>query len=209
MITDLTSLRYSDPKAFFKANPETKITLAVDLDEVCFDYLGELRSILIDIGYKLPEGQATSWSLVESGWVKTNEEFTQLHAKAVQGGLYKRLKLLPGAHEMLWELVKAGYEINFITSRFVVNKQHQIVVQQTAEALDLHDLPYSNLLFLKEKTRFLADGYIDDGPHNITPLREADRFVIKINQPYNTELSKPEAKNWWNARNVLKAQFGR
>lgn len=209
MFSDLKSLRYTDPKTFFAENPQEKIVLAVDLDEVCFDYLGELRTVLTKLGYTIPAGQASSWSLVQSGWVKTEEEFKKHHSEAVANGLYKRLRLLPGAHEMLWELVRAGYEINIITSRFVVKKQHQLVVNQTAEALDFHDLPYSNLMFQKTKNRFLADAYLDDGPHNIEPLRADGRFVIKINQLYNAEIEKPAADDWWGARAILQERFGR
>lgn len=209
MITDLTSPRYTDAKKYFANNLEENIVLAVDLDEVCFDYLGGLREVLQALGYTIPAGQTSSWSLVESGWVKTEDDFKKHHSAAVEEGLYTKLKILPGAREMLWELVRAGYEINFITSRFVVNKQHQIIVQQTAEALDFHDLPYSNLMFQKQKNRFIADAYLDDGPHNIEALRADGRFVIKINQLYNIALAKPDADNWWHARNVLKQHFGR
>lgn len=209
MIMDLQSARYTEPKKYFAEHPEEKIILAVDLDEVCFDYLGGLRKVLEAQGYTIPVGQAKSWSLVESGWVKSEEEFKLRHSEAVSDGLYKRLQLLPGVHKNLWELADADYEINFITSRFVVNKQHKIVVQETAEALDFHNLPYSNLMFQRRKNRFIADAYLDDGPHNIEPLREDGHFVIKVNQPYNLKLAKPDANNWWHARNVLKQHFGR
>lgn len=209
MITDLTSQRYTDPLTYFRENPEEKIVLGVDLDEVCLDYLGDIKLVLTELGYTIPEGQPSSWSLVDSGWVRTEEDFLKRHSEAVVNGLYRRLKLLPGAHEMLWDLERAGYQIDFITSRFVVKRQHLLVVQQTAEALDFHDLPYSNLMFQKTKTRFLADAYIDDGPHNIIPLREAGRFVVKMNQPYNAALEGPEADNWWITRDILKARFGR
>jgi len=209
MFSDLQSQQYTDPKSYFAAHPEEKVVLAIDLDEVCFDYLGALRLLLTELGYVIPEGQASSWSLVESGWVKTEDEFLKHHSEAVKNGLYKKLELLPGAHEMLWDLERSGYQNDFITSRFVVNRQHQLVVQQTAEALDFHDLPYSNLMFQKTKNRFIADAYVDDGPHNIEPLRADGRFAIKINQLYNASIEGPNADDWWQAREILRERFGR
>lgn len=209
MISDLTSLRYTDPKKYFAENPDEKIVLGTDLDEVCFSYLETIRKRIAERGRIVPEGQASSWSLVESGWVDSREEFLEIHSEAVTKGLYKELELLPGAREMLWDLVKSGYENNIITSRFVVNKQHMLVVHQTAEALDYHDLPYSNLMFQRTKNRFIADAYLDDGPHNIEPLRADGRFVVKINQLYNKDLGAPEADDWWRAREILRDRFGR
>lgn len=199
----------SDPKSFFILNPVEPIILAVDLDEVCFDYLGGFRKRLEAQGLIIPAGKNTSWSLMKSGWVESEEEYKRLHAAAVLDGLYRDLEVLPGAKENMKDLSASGYELNIITSRFVIPGQHEIVVRETAHALDAARLPYSNIMFQRNKVRFLADAYLDDGPHNIESLRAAGRYVIKMNQLYNMYLGGPAADNWAEARQLLRERFGR
>jgi len=205
----LTPERYESPKEFFRKNSEEKIVLAVDLDECCFNYLDGFRHYLEACGYGVPEGQPSSWNLAESGWVLDETDFKLKHEEAVANGIYKNLEIFPHTKETLWDLVDSGYQINFITSRFVVNRQHLRVVKDTAEAIEKNGLPYSNLMFQKNKDRFLADGYVDDGPHNITALENIGRFVIKLNQPYNLHLETPSANNWLEVREILHERFGR
>lgn len=201
--------REAHPKDWFAAHPEEKVVLAVDLDEVCFGYLPALRAYLAKQGIEVPASDPEVFSLMEAGWFEAIEDFHRHHSAAVEAGLYTQLQMLEGASKTLWELHEAGYENNIITSRFVVKRQHRLVVTQTAEALDAADIPYSNLAFLANKTRFLADAYLDDGPHNITPLREAGRYVIRVNQLYNSKLEGPSASNWSEIRELLWERFGR
>lgn len=198
-----------DLKEFFVNHSLEPIILAVDLDEVCFDYLGGFRKRLEAQGFVIPPGKNTSWSLMKSGWLESEEEYRRLHAEAVLQGLYRGLDVLPGAKENMKDLSASGYEINIITSRFVIPGQHEIVVRETAEALDAARLPYSNIMFQRNKVRFLADAYLDDGPHNIEALRAAGRYVIKMNQLYNMYLGGPAADNWDEARQLLRERFGR
>lgn len=204
-----STFRSESPREFFAENPEEKIVVGIDLDECCFDYLGGFRKYLENQGYTIPIEKPNSWNLRESGWVTGESEFVEKHEEAVADGLYSRLELLPHTRETLWDLARSGYEVNVITSRFVVNHQHLLVVQQTAESIEKNDLPYSNLMFQKNKYRFVADAYVDDGPHNIVALKEHDRYVIKINQPYNSHLVVPSADDWLEARELLRERFGR
>jgi len=196
-------------KEFFIQFAREPIVLAVDLDEVCFDYLGGFRKRLEAKGLILPAGKSTSWSLQKSGWVTSEEEYKKYHAEAVLDGLYRGLDVLPGARENMRDLSDSGYELNIITSRFVIPGQHQIVVRETAEALDNAKIPYANIMFQKNKVRFLADAYLDDGPHNIEALRDAGRYVIKMNQLYNMYLGGASADDWDEARQILRERFGR
>jgi len=209
MLRELNSERYQDPKGYFKRNPDELIVLATDLDEVCFDYLGNIRLGLEAGGLELPPGQASAWDLVEAGWFKAQQEFLDTHAQAVLEGLYSRLAPIPRAKEVLRELTRSGYENNIITSRFVVSGQHARVVSDTAVSLDANEIPYSSLMFQKRKSRFLADAFVDDGPHNVISLREEGQYVIKVNQAYNLELEGPSADNWDEIRELLFERFGR
>lgn len=202
-------MRYEEPKRFFAENPDVKIVLGLDLDECIFNYLGGFRKYLEAQGYKIPKEQPNTWNLGDAGWVADEHEFKAKHEEAVSNGLYSNLELLPDAQETIWDFVRSGYESNIITSRFVVNKQHLLVVKQTAEAIEKHELPYSNIMFQKNKNRFIADGYVDDGPHNIEALKECNRFIVKMNQPYNTHLDVPGADGWLEIREIFRERFGR
>lgn len=205
----ITNLREVAPKTYFEEHPDEKIALAVDLDEVCFGYLPAFRKALAEQGIEVPEDEPASFSLVTAGWFSKVDGYFEAHSQAVIAGIYEAQEMLEGASETLWELHRAGYEINIVTSRFVVARQHELVVTQTAKALDAADIPYSNLMFLKDKTRFLADAYIDDGPHNIEPLYKLGRFTVCMETNYNGSSPGARAKDWRETREVLREHFGR
>lgn len=189
----------------------SKIVLAVDLDDTVFRYVDGLKEYLRDNHHYVKRfRQPTSYDLAESGWFTSYEEFKKLHGEAVEAGLFTELKLMKDSRRVLRDLQKNGYEINVVTSRFVNHGQHQKVVTQTAQALDDRFIPYDNILFLSDKTRFLADAYIDDAPHNIESLTRAGRTVIAFNQPYNINTpTHYRVDNWCELRETLKKMFGR
>lgn len=186
-----------------------KIVLGVDLDEVVFVYLKSILKVMEEKRLPVPTSDPEFFSMVESGWFESVEIYKKVHGEAVERGLYERLAVMDGASETLWDLARSGYEINIITSRFVNPGQHGLVVPQTAAALELHNIPYSSLSFLADKTKFMADAYIDDGPHNLEPLQALDRFTITFDQRYNRHVPGPRATNWGEVRAILREKFGR
>jgi len=187
-----------------------KIVLAVDLDEVVFGYLNGLRKHMRENGLEVSDEVPSSFAMDKSGWFETIDAFKKVHGEAVDNGLYANLEALDGASENLQDLVKSGYEVNVVTSRFVNGGQHSIVLSNTAEALDRCRIPYSNILFLSDKTRFIADTYIDDGPHNLTPLRDAGRHVIAYSWKYNENVEGIDrADNWDGIREILRNRYGK
>lgn len=187
-----------------------KIVLGVDLDEVVFGYISGFRDWLREsLDLDIPEQTPDTWSLCDSGWFATEEEFHRIHGEAVNAGLYENLKVLSGAKKHLRQLSMSGYDINIITSRFVNPGQHKRVVSQTVAALDANHIPYNNLAFLSNKTLMLADAYIDDSPNNIKRLHDAGRFVIAFDMPYNQGLqASARATNWDEVRAILTEKFG-
>lgn len=188
-----------------------KVVLAVDLDDTVFKYIDGLKQYLRNSRHPVKRFKTPkTYNLAESGWFTSYDEFKKLHGEAVEAGLFTELKLIKNARTVLWELQQSGYEINVVTSRFVNKGQHQTVVSQTAAALDNNRIPYDNLLFLADKTRFLADAYIDDAPHNIEALTAAGRTVVAFTQPYNQGMDVSLRVSDWNELRVtLKEVFGR
>lgn len=189
---------------------EVPIVLAVDLDEVVFKYIDGFRNWLREQrGVIVPEGEPRTWSLMESGWFPSEEDFIKTHGEAVDDGIYERLELLPDSIKTLWDLSNSGYQLNIITSRFILPGQNQKVVKQTVQALDDNRIPYSNISFLSNKVLQAADAYIDDSPKNVANLTAADRFVIRRNMAYNQGVqAAAQADTWVEIREILRSRFG-
>lgn len=192
-----------------QTSPDT-IVLAVDLDEVVFKYCEGLRAWQVSHGFEVPDAEPVSWSFVESGWFDSEDDFKHAHAAAVDSGMYANLNVYEGAVGNLWDLSKSGYQINIITSRFVMPGQHKRAVTDTVAALDANRIPYSNISFLSDKGLQYADAYIDDGPINVERLMKMDRFVICRSMPYNMHVeSSARSSSWAETREILREKFGR
>jgi 5'(3')-deoxyribonucleotidase len=185
------------------------IVLAVDLDEVSFRYIRAMREYMITKGLTPPAEDPTIFAMNENGWFETIESFKKMHGEAVEEGLYRKLEMLEEASEVLHELIESGYEVNILTSRFVNPDQNEIVVRDTAASLHNNAIPYTGLSFLSNKTRFMADAYLEDAPHNLIPLQNADRYTVTFDMSYNQDIPGDRAKTWREAREVLRVKFGR
>lgn len=185
------------------------IRLGVDLDEVVFEYIDGLRQYLRSKDMEAPDADPVDYNLGQAGWFDTYEDFKRIHGQAVDEEIYANLNPIPDSIKTLWDLSRSGYEINIVTKRFVNPGQHKKVVKQTAESLDKHRIPHSNLLFLSDKTQFLVDCNIDDSPNNIRDLKNANRFAIIFDFAYNQNMNGPRAKNWVELREILRDKFGR
>lgn len=174
--------------------------LGIDLDGVCADYVSSLRTHLAEIFEIDPVAAEeefpfpTDYSF--STWARIGKEFKNFHARAVDLGMYETMPAIEGASETLWKLNNEGHHIRIITSRFVKHGQHNKVVASTALWLDRNDIPYRDIMFIKDKPDVYADIYIDDAPVNIVGLRAAGRTVITFDTLYNKEMDGLRAYNW-------------
>lgn len=192
-------------------NATDPIVLSVDLDDTTMGYLDGFAHFLREVkGMDIPQQVELENFDMESSGIIPPGSFARLHGEAVQAGLFRDLEPLPGAVEVLRSLPRRGYQVNIVTSRFINPGQHGVVVNQTAESLDRAGIPYDNILFLKEKWRFVADTYLDDAPHNIIPLRDLGRHVIVRDWGYNRDIPGVEhADTWEQIDTLLRARHGR
>lgn len=187
-----------------------KIVLAIDLDETVFSYVDALKDVVAEDLGRIIVGDPEFYSLWRSGWFDSEEDFRAVHGRAVtEWSIYQNLVPYRGAVDTIRELSKSGYENNIITSRFVNPGQHEKVVADTVRSLEINRIPYSNLLFLANKTRFNADVYIDDAPHNLLALQKIGKTTITFDQRYNQEVPGLRASNWQEVREILRELFGR
>ncbi|MDP2182047.1 MAG: 5'-nucleotidase [Actinomycetota bacterium] len=176
-----------------------KFVFGVDLDGVVADFYGGMRPIAaewlgVDID-SLPVD--VTYGLQEWGLDDAPGGYGALHKFAVtQRGLFKELSPIPGAPSALRELSDADIRIRIVTHRLFIKYFHQQAVQQTIEWLDFHDIPYSDLCFMSEKSAVGADLYIDDAPAYIDDLRAAGFSTIVFSNSTNTGMAAPRASTW-------------
>lgn len=185
------------------------IVLGVDLDQVVFQYIEAIHEELKKAGLRDFYEEPEFYDFSKSGWFDSNDDFKKFHGDLVEDGLYEKLKLLPDAHSVLWDLSDSGYEINIITSRFVNPGQHKKVIAQTGESLDANGIPYSNLAFLDNKVNQYADAYIDDSPYNVESLVGAGRRVYRQVMRYNADCPGIPVRSWKETRELLRQEFGK
>lgn len=191
--------------------------LGLDIDDTSGKYLKALKQYIIEeeqdkafAGMSLAEIDAQfpdmmsydsfEWSVINGD----REKFKAYHEKAVDRGIYTEIEPFAGLSDALWKLKRDhDFRIFVITSRFVINGQNTKVISDTGLWLDKHNVPYDDIMFTSSKVNVLADVYIDDGYHNILPLREAGRKVITFDRTYNREIPGPRAHNWNEAYKLI------
>jgi 5'(3')-deoxyribonucleotidase len=103
---------------------------------------------------------------------------------------------MKGASVAIRRLSTRGVRIRIITHRLYIKDFHQQAVQQTVEWLDHHDIRYSDLCFLKDKTAVGANLYVEDSPENIEALKAEKQKVIIFTNSTNREMPGNHAANW-------------
>jgi 5'(3')-deoxyribonucleotidase len=169
----------------------------VDLDGVVVDFYGGLRTIAAEWLEKPIEelSKEVSYGLPE--WGLDIEKYELLHRYAVtQKELFRNLRPIHGAPTALRRLSQEGIRIRIITHRLFIKYFHQTAIRQTVDWLDMHDVPYWDLCFMKDKAAVGADLYIDDTRQNIEALRADGHPTIVYTNTTNLGISGPRANNW-------------
>lgn len=174
--------------------------LGIDLDQVTLRYVDGLREFIaeelgIDPNLAVDEMPAPS-DYGFSNWKVLENKFVEMHTGAVDRGLYSALKSFEGASRTLWKLSDEGFHNRVITSRFVKHGQNSRVVSDTAASLDEHNIPYRDIMFIRNKPDVYADIYIDDAPKNIAAFKKAGRDFIIFDDSYNQGIAGPRAYTW-------------
>ncbi len=178
--------------------------LAVDLDGVCAQHTEAFRRIVAQerriSEHDLP--LLRSWSFAE--WGFGDGDFDALHRVAVQDyRMFRDIEPIEGCSEALWRLSDAGAWIRIVTHRLYTSWGHRVTVSDTVEWLDRQRIPYRDICFLADKSVVNADAHIEDAPHNIEAIRAAGGHVIAFDQPYNTHLDGPRARNWHEVEEMI------
>lgn len=174
------------------------IVIGVDLDGVCADFYGRMRSIAAEWFERPVDDLPTEVSYGLSEWgIGDKAHYDSLHRFAVtQRSLFSSMDMIPGARRYLRLLSDEGYRIRIITHRLFIHYFHATAVEQTVNWLDSHGIPFWDLCFMKEKSQVGADIYVEDTPDNILSLREKGLYTICFGNSTNRHIDDPRADSW-------------
>jgi 5'(3')-deoxyribonucleotidase len=176
--------------------------IAIALDNVITTYTQTFQEYMAqllnidegDIEKYLPSDTSPDFS----NWIKVNTDLYGHQVQAVSKGMLKTMGKANNVSEVLWKLNDENHHIRIVTSRFMKHGQNHKVVAHTAEWLDRNDIPYRDLLFIKNRTDVKADLYIEALPKNIIKFQELKQNQIVYTQPYNKDIKVPLRVNNWN-----------
>jgi 5'(3')-deoxyribonucleotidase len=178
----------------------------VDLDGVCANFYGGLKPIAAEwLGVDADDlSDEVSWGLPEWGIDRAAGGYQALHRFAVtQRELFRSLMPMPGAPQALRELSNLGIRVRIITHRLFIKHFHAKAISQTISWLDEHDIPYSDLCFMKDKAAVGADLYIDDSPGNVEALRADGHETIVFRNSTNRQVGGLVAKDWKEVKDIV------
>lgn len=167
------------------------LALAVDIDDVLHPWfaLAHKACAAANLG-KARSITPTSWHMHDAYEVPLDEWVSVINDAAIYGDLYTAA---PMQNVVWWlnALREAGHEIHLVTARGLTAGTglamdlRDLIRKKTIEWAFENDVPHDSLTFLKDKTRFLADIYVDDGAHNVRALSEAGRVAYLVDAPHN------------------------
>lgn len=167
------------------------LALAVDIDDVLHSWyaLAHKACVAANLG-KARSATPSSWTMHDDYEVPQDDWIKVINEAAIFGDLYTA----PPIPNVVWwlnALREAGHEVHLVTARGLTagaspaSDLRDLIRTKTVEWLFENDVPHDSLTFLKDKRRFLADVYVDDGQHNIKALSEAGRVAYLVDAPHN------------------------
>ncbi len=178
---------------------DRKFILGLDLDGCVADFYGGLRPIAAEwLGVPLDTlPEEVSYGLPEWGIPDAPGGYAALHRYAVtQRDLFRTLRPMPRAPQVIRALSAAGVNIRIITHRLFISRSHRAAVAQTVDWLDQYDIPYYGLCFVGDKEEVGADLYIEDTQKNVEALRAQGKQVIVHGNSTNREVASPRSEDW-------------
>jgi uncharacterized HAD superfamily protein len=166
--------------------------IGVDLDGVLYpfaDYFTQyVRRWLTDDEAPSP----TTWNFYEE-WGWNVKEFQAWMCSAHQNGAIweeNHHEVPADVTRLIDHLAHSGNSIHIVTHR------PEYARESTEKWLFWNDIPYHELIFAEDKTKWGLDVLLDDAPHNIAQARAAGIRAITFDQPWNQHVTGERVKSW-------------
>jgi 5'(3')-deoxyribonucleotidase len=170
-----------------------KVTFAVDLDGVCCNYYGALKTILsTERKCVLPDAEDYKMT----AWFPKRNQHRDAHHRAVAAGMWKTMPAIPGAAEGIQKIQAAGIRVIVATARGNFGEAPEIARTHTQSWLQSNGILVDDLFFASPKYGVDADLFVDDNPYEIDELRRHGKPAIVFDHNYNRELAGPRAYGW-------------
>lgn len=164
------------------------MNIGFDKDGVIYDYTKAFHNYLRSSGIRpdLPEDYVPShWNWFQNEPINiTMEEYLRIHNQGIQEmQIFWIGELLdPDIPFQMQRIIDAGHNLNIVTYRLGFSAE-----TATYKFLFDNKIPFSSVVFSKDKTVVDNDYFIEDNLNNYDALDAAGIKVYLLNQSYNQE----------------------
>lgn len=174
------------------------LTIGIDVDGVLRDNL----QIMVDLYNEEFNGNMTvddvkdfrteiTFPTIEPTTGKTASEwFFQDHSKEI----FLKAKRFPNVADDIKKLREIANVVIITYQKSLTNKMHTLLW------LELNDIEYDGIIFMKDKTKFMCDVLVDDNDWNF--IGSNAKYGALIYAPYNESESVQELKEKSNCKNI-------
>jgi 5'(3')-deoxyribonucleotidase len=182
------------------------LDIGVDLDGVCYDFVGALRHYLVT-HEGFPEydlGESTSWNFFKDNWNMSTSDFLKFFAAGVDAGIvFIHGEAMEGCAETITRLRERGHKVHIVTHRSVGT----LSVASTDAWLRREGIPFDTLCFSEDKTIVKTDIFIEDKVENFCALERAGVDAVLMNQKWNAHHpTQYRVNNWKEFGNFVDAR---
>jgi hypothetical protein len=186
------------------------IKVGWDYDEPIFKWYDYAHRASIEAGIALPEHEPTGWAPHET-YGCTLEEWVEVLDKEVlkrEGGMYAA----PLDEFTKWQLHRlhtAGFENHIVTARGSLGDLGHLVKDLTLRQIEREGLPVASVTFNKDKPAAINElglqYFIDDAPHNITPIFEQcpNTEAYLLDERWNRDTVVPEGRRLYSVEEYV------
>jgi 5'-nucleotidase len=153
------------------------LTIAVDVDEVCADLLGEwLRRYNVDYGDNLTVDDATDWDLTKVVKPECGQDiYRYLH----EGIIYSNVLPIPGARPAVYELLSMGHRVVYATACKGLHSAQRKQEWLLRWGFLTEKNVYRDFIPITDKSLVRADILFDDRWENVSSFKGCGVLVTR------------------------------
>lgn len=185
---------YATKRAALIERAARPVRVGLDIDNTSGDFTDGLRQHVLRVTGRDPQlyPDPEHYSLVDSNWFSSKEEFLSHFQESERQGIYRRMRAFDGLKKNVQRLIADGAEIHIVTAR------NQAWEADTRDWLRRTGIPFHSITFTDSKEKLdHVDVYLDDADYQLEKLEKHGKKVVAFDQLYNRHLSHmPRVKHW-------------